>query len=153
MKAVHISISAIILAVMLVASSIPATAQHTEMSRRATALEEYKAVYILNSGEEKKITATLRNIRNALEDPRLKGKLKIELVVFGDGVKVYDKTGPFGEALKELHKSGVVLAQCENTLRERKISKASLYPFLTYVPSGNGEVIIRHHEGWAIIHP
>jgi intracellular sulfur oxidation DsrE/DsrF family protein len=154
MKALHISISSLILAVMLVASSIPATAQHTEMSSGATAsLEEYKAVYILNSGEEKKITGTLRNIRNALEDPRLKGKLKIELVVFGDGVKVYDKTGPFGGALKELHKSGVILAQCENTLRERKISKASLYPFLTYVPSGNGEVIIRHHEGWAIIHP
>ena len=115
--------------------------------------QDYKALYVLNSGEEKKIRATLKNINNALEDPRLKGKLEIELIVFGDGVKAFDKTGPFEAQLKALSAKGVILAQCENTLRERKISKDSLFPFISYVPSGNGEIILRHYQGWAIVHP
>ena len=116
-------------------------------------LNSYKALYVLNNGDEKKINGTLKNIRNVLEDPRLKGKLQVELIVFGDGVKVYEKTGAFEAKLKDLQQKGVILAMCENTLRERKIDKSALFPFISYVPSGNGEIIIRHHEGWAIVHP
>lgn len=116
-------------------------------------LSSYKALYVLNNGDEKKINGTLKNVRNALEDPRLKGKLQIELIVFGDGVKVYEKTGPFEARLKDLQQKGVILAMCENTLRERKIKQTNLFPFISYVPSGNGEIIIRHSEGWAIVHP
>lgn len=116
-------------------------------------LDSYKALYVLNNGDEKKINGTLRNIKNALEDPRLKGKLQIELIVFGDGVKVYENTGPFEAKLKDLQQKSVILAMCENTLRERKIDKRALFPFISYVPSGNGEIIIRHYEGWAIVHP
>ena len=116
-------------------------------------LNSYKALYVLNNGDEKKINGTLRNIRNALEDPRLKGKLQVQLIAFGDGVKIYEKTGPFENMLKELQQKGVILSMCENTLRERKIDKSALYPFISYVPSGNGEIIIRHSQGWAIVHP
>lgn len=113
----------------------------------------YKALYVLNNGDEKKINGTLRNIKNALEDPRLKGKLQIELIAFGDGVKVYEKAGLFEAKLKDLRQKGVILAMCENTLQERKIDKSALYPFVSFVPSGNGEIIIRHAQGWAIVHP
>jgi uncharacterized protein len=116
-------------------------------------LNEYKALYVLNSGEGNKIKATLRNINNALEDPRLRGKLEVELVAFGDGVKVFDKSGPFEQTLINLQSKGVILAQCENTIRERDIDKSSLFPFISFVPSGNGEIIIRHYQGWAIVHP
>lgn len=116
-------------------------------------LKSYKALYVLNSGDEKKITSTLRNIKNALEDPRLKGKLEVELIAFGDGVAVYSRTGAFEQTLKELKARGVVLAQCENTVRERHIEKSSLFDFISFVPSGNGEIIIRQYQGWAVVHP
>lgn len=116
-------------------------------------MSRYKALYVLNSGDEKKIAGTLRNLKNALEDPRLKGKLEIELIAFGDGVAVYQKNGSFEDTLKELQNRGVILAQCENTIRERNIDKSTLYDFISFVPSGNGEIIIRHYEGWAIVHP
>ncbi len=115
--------------------------------------KQYYALYALNSGDEQKIAGTLRNIKNALEDPRLKGKLHIELIAFSGGVAVYDKNGPFKETLLDLKSRGVDLVQCENTIRERKIEKSSLYDFINYVPSGNGEIILRHYEGWAIVHP
>lgn len=116
-------------------------------------LKSYNALYVINSGDEKKITGTLRNIKNALGDPRLKGKIHVELVAFGDGVAVFQKSGNFEATLKGLQEQGVILAQCENTIRERKIEKNTLFDFISYVPSGNGEIILRSYEGWAIVHP
>lgn len=113
----------------------------------------YRAIYQLNSEEEKKIKATLKNIQNALDDPRLKGKLQIELIVHGGGVALYMNKGPYQAELRALLDKGVILAQCENTLRERKIGKDQLWPFVSFVPSANGELIIRQTEGWACIHP
>jgi len=113
----------------------------------------YKALYFLDDADPKKIKGTLRNIDNALEDPRLKGKLEVELVAFGDGVAVFEKANPYEEALLALQKKGVLLAQCSNTVRERNIDKGTLFPFINYVPSGNGEIIIRGEDGWSIVHP
>jgi len=124
-----------------------------EFKGAKAALKNYKALYVLNSGDEKKITSTLRNMKNALEDPRLKGKLTLELIVFGDGVAVYDKKGAFEKTLKDLQARGVLLAQCENTIKERHIEKNSLFDFISYVPTGNGEIIIRDYQGWAVVHP
>jgi uncharacterized protein len=116
-------------------------------------LDSYKALYILDESNEKKMKGVLRNINNALDDPRLKGKLQVELVAFGDGVEIFKKSNNFDTLLLALQKRGVILAQCENTIRERKISKDELWPFISYVPSGNGEIIIRHYQGWATVHP
>lgn len=116
-------------------------------------LNEYKALYVLNESGDKKIRAVLRKINNALEDPRLKGKLQVELIAFGDGVDVYRKANQYDTLLTALQQKGVLLAQCENTMRERHISKDELWPFISYVPSGNGEIIIRQYQGWAIVKP
>ncbi|MDP9047650.1 MAG: DsrE family protein [Bacteroidota bacterium] len=113
----------------------------------------YKALYFLDDADPKKIKMTLRNIDNALDDVRLKGKLEVELVVFGDGVGVYEKANPYEEALLALQKKGVLLTQCSNTVRERHIDKETLFSFINYVPSGNGEIIIRQADGWSVVHP
>jgi intracellular sulfur oxidation DsrE/DsrF family protein len=115
--------------------------------------KHYKAVYQLNTDDDKKIMGTLKNISNALEDPRLKGKLELELVVHGGGVAAFKKGSAYEQQLLALQKAGVILAECENTLRERNISKDELFDFISFVPSGNGELIIRQQQGWAIIHP
>lgn len=119
----------------------------------AASLKSYKALYILNQSDDKKIKAVIRNINNALEDPRLKGKLEVELVVFGDGVEVFKKSNIYDTSLLKLQDKGVILAQCLNTLKERKINKDELWSFISYVPTGNGEIIIRQYQGWATIHP
>nr|WP_068887940.1 DsrE family protein [Pedobacter panaciterrae] len=143
-----------IFATLLFTAIKPAMAQNShEFQPAKSKNKQYYALYALNSADEQKIAGTLRNIKNALEDPRLKGKLHVELIAFSGGVAVYDKNGPFKETLLDLKSRGVHLVQCENTIRERKIEKSSLYDFINYVPSGNGEIILRHYEGWAIVHP
>ena len=145
----------ILFAMGLLAFLKPACAQTDPASfTGATAkLDHYDALYVINSGDDKKIKGTLRNIANALNDPRLKGKLHIELICFGDGVAVYMKSGIFEQSLKDLQNKGVILAECSNTVRERNIDKNDLFPFISYVPSGNGEIILRHYDGWAVVHP
>jgi hypothetical protein len=113
----------------------------------------YKALYFVNDADPKKIKGTIRNINNVLEDERLKGKVEIELVAFGDGVAMFEIANPYQDALLALQKKGVILAQCSNTVRERNIDKSTLFSFISYVPSGNGEIIIRGADGWVIVHP
>lgn len=99
------------------------------------------------------IKKTIRNINNLLSDPRLKGKVQVELVAFSGGVEACKKDGEFEPAIRELVEKGVIVAQCLNTLIERKIDKNTLFDFLAYIPSGNGELLIRASEGWIIIKP
>ncbi|WP_374460895.1 DsrE family protein [Chryseobacterium taeanense] len=108
---------------------------------------EYKALYVINESDDAKIRAVVRNINNALEDPRLKGKLKVELLAFGGGVEMFRKSNPYYELLMGLKDKGVTMVQCENTLREKKIDKSELFDFVNYTPSGNGEIILRQYEG------
>lgn len=113
----------------------------------------YHAIYQMDRNDPKTIQKTIRNINNALNDPRLKGKLEIELVAFSGGTEAFLKTSKYESALKDLIDRGVIVAQCHNSLVERKISRDQLYDFIAIVPSGNGELIIRSAEGWAIIKP
>ncbi len=84
---------------------------------------------------------------------RLKGKLQVELIAFSGGTEAYRKGSEYEDAIKGLISKGVIVAQCLNTLKERKIDKSELYDFLAYVPTGNGELLIRASEGWTIIKP
>lgn len=152
MKIINFALTLIVLSI--------ATFSFSQKQNRGTvfhgaiaSLNEYKALYILNQSDDKKIKAIVRNINNALEDPRLKGKLKIELVAFGEGVGIFKKTNHYDTLLMSLKNKGVLLAECENTLKEKKITKDELWDFISYVPSGNGEIIIRQTQGWVAVHP
>lgn len=116
-------------------------------------LKHYNAIYQLDNNDPKIIQKAIRNINNALNDPRLIGKIQIELIAFGGGTDAYLKGSPYENNLKNLVEKGVIVAQCNNTLKERKISRDQLYDFIGIVPSGNGELIIRQAEGWSVIKP
>lgn len=113
----------------------------------------YKAIYQMDNAAPEIIKKTIRNINNLLNDPRLKGKLQVELVAFSGGTEAYRKGSEYEEGIRKLVEQGVIVAQCLNTLRERKIDKTELYDFLAYVPTGNGELVIRANDGWVIIKP
>ena len=162
----HLLLTAALLAGLTLSAraQTPATRNATAMHDReafqkgafqgATADQaQYHVIYQLDSDDPKLIQQTLRNIGNALEDSRLKGKLTVELIAFGGGTTLYRKDQPYEAQLTALKQKGVILAQCLNTLKERKISKDELLPLISYVPSGNGELIIRQAQGWSLVHP
>lgn len=113
----------------------------------------YNAIFHIDAGGEATIKKTLNNIENLMNDPRLKGKVTVELLANSKGFAVYVKNNGFEEKLRHLQKEGVILSQCSNTLKELKIDRNNLYPFINIVPSGMGEITIREAQGWAYIHP
>ncbi|HKI47083.1 MAG TPA: DsrE family protein [Balneolales bacterium] len=146
----------IITALILTAMTMsPAMAQSStsEFHGAQATKAHYNAIYQIDVADKSVMGRTLRNIKNVLNDPRLKGKLTIELIAYAGGTNIYFKGNEFGKQLKELHDKGVILAQCNNTLHERHLSLDKLYPFISVVPSGNGELIIREAEGWSVVKP
>jgi hypothetical protein len=115
--------------------------------------KHYKAIFQLDSKDPVIIEKTFRNMKNALNDPRLKGKIEIELVTFSGGTEVCLKGSKYEENLKDLVNKGVIVAQCANSLKERKIDRNELYDFIGLVPSGTGELILRQAEGWSVVKP
>ena len=116
--------------------------------------EHYGVIFHIDRGDEATIKKTLTNVENLLHDPRFKDrKLEVELIANSKGFGVYVKGNGFEKRLRELQHDGVVLAQCSNTLREQHVDRNHLYPFISIVPSGMGEIAIREAQGWAYIHP
>ena len=113
----------------------------------------YRAVYQLDSSAPKLINQTLHNIKNALDDPRLKGKLELELVVFSGGTVVFRKNQSYEADVLALQQAGVILAQCANSMKAYKLTKSDMLPYISVMPTGNGELIIRQAQGWALVHP
>lgn len=138
-------------------TTVPAISQTNEADSfhgAEATKSRYRAVYQLNTADTSVISHALANIQNALNDPRLKGKLDMELVVYGGANILYRKDKPqYEQQLQNLKKQGVILAMCENTMRIRKIKREELFPFVSYVPTANGELIIRQTDGWAIVRP
>lgn len=151
------TIACILLAIM----TIQAKAQDNKLlldnhqySGAVAKKKAYKAIYQLDSNDPKTIEKAIRNINNVLKDPRLKGRLQIELVAFSGGTEAFlKKNSQYEKPLKNLVEKGVIVAQCLNTLEERHIAKEELFDFIGYVPSGNGELILRANEGWVIVKP
>lgn len=115
--------------------------------------DHYGVIFHIDEGGQATIKKTLTNVENLLNDPRLKGKVQVELIANSKGFAVYVKNNGFEEKLKELQKEGVILAQCSNTLRELHVDRKNLYSFVSIVPSGMGEITLREAQGWAYIHP
>lgn len=144
----------IVLATTLQAQTTEKALQNNAAFTGAKATQKmYHAIYQLDKNDPKVIEKTFRNINNALTDPRLAGKIKIELIAFSGGTDAYLKGSKYENDLKELIQKGVIVAQCNNTLKERKISREQLYDFIAIVPTGNGELIIRQAEGWSVVKP
>lgn len=147
-----IKITMLILALV----AIKINAQKSSMEEFQIAMADrksYQAMYVINESDQTKMDAVIRNIGNVLEDPRLKGKLKIVLLAFGGGVEIFKKNNTYRSQLLSLKEKDIIFLQCENTLNERHISKEELYDFIHYTPSGNGEIILRQYDGWAIVKP
>jgi intracellular sulfur oxidation DsrE/DsrF family protein len=145
-----------LIVMLLIASYGVGYAQHINQPSFENLISKkakYKVVFQLNSGDEKVIESTLKNIANSMADSKLKNQITIELVVHGNGVVLFMKDHPYEKQILDLKEKGVILVQCLNTLKNKNISKEQLFPFIYYVESGVAEIIYRQHQGWAYIHP
>jgi intracellular sulfur oxidation DsrE/DsrF family protein len=91
------------------------------------------------------------NVRN-LQTAFGKDNVQIEVVFYGKGITALLKTNTaFEEQLQKAHDSGVVLAACQNSMRQRKIKSEDIFSFSTEVDSGAAELVRKQEAGFSYI--
>lgn len=131
-----------ILAVLLLSVITGAVAQ--------TAEPKHKLVMQLNTSDTliwKGLMNNLKNLKAGWGD-----SVKVEVVVHGPGVQfmMKDKTTQ-ADKIAQFKKMGIEFVVCENTLRERNVSKEQLLPEAGFVKMGVGEIILKQEAGWSYI--
>jgi intracellular sulfur oxidation DsrE/DsrF family protein len=80
------------------------------------------------------------------------GGVEIEVVFFGAGLNMLRRSNAnFADNLKRLADSGVTLAACQNSMRDRGLKAEDLFPFAAQVDSGVAELTRKQEAGWAYI--
>lgn len=111
---------------------------------------KYKVVIQIASespDQQKSLFNQLGNIQKDLGD-----SVDIEVVVHGPaiGLVMTDQTTQ-KENIYKYKNGGVTFAVCENTLRQRNITKDQILPEMTFVKSAMVELIKKQNEGWSYL--
>ena len=125
------------------------TSATQEPTAPATAAVE-TAIFAVSDADPQKWNLTLGNIANAL-DGFGKGRVDIELVVYGPGIAMLRKDSAVADKLAAAIAGGVRIVACQNSMRGARLEPADLAPGVGVVPSGVVELIRRQHEGYAYV--
>lgn len=110
----------------------------------------HKVVVQLNTADTLVWHGALKNISNL--QTALGSSTQIELVAHGSGISfLIDGKTTQKAKIAELAAAGVLFKACENTIRERKIDRATILPQAGTVPSGVAEVVLKQEAGWAYL--
>ena len=110
----------------------------------------HKVVIQLTSGDTLAWKGVLKNITHLYET--WGDKVQIEVVAHGHGVEflVIGKTTQEAR-IGELANKGVQFRACENSLKDRKLTKQDVIGTARTVPSGVVEVVMKEEEGWSYL--
>lgn len=78
---------------------------------------------------------------------------KYEVVLYNQGLELVMKNNTkYQSRLQALKSKGVKFVVCENTLKNRKISKDAFPEILVeYTPAGIAEIVEKQEQGWSYI--
>jgi intracellular sulfur oxidation DsrE/DsrF family protein len=115
-----------------------------------TADRAHKVVIQLTSGDTLAWKGVLKNITHLYET--WGDNVQIEVVAHGHGVE-FLVTGKTTQEVRigELAKKGVQFRACENSLKDRKLTKQDVIGSAGTVPSGVVEVVMKEEEGWSYL--
>lgn len=111
---------------------------------------KHKTVFQFVSGDTLSQKSLINNLKNFKEGWP---KSQVEVVFHGNGIfMVMTEKTTFGKELQNfVEKEGIKMVVCENTMKQKKIKKEQLLPFMKTVPMGIGEIVIKQEQGWSYI--
>ena len=135
----------ILITICLVALSFSIFAQ----SKKQPVGKTHKIVFQLSSDDTLVHKSLMKQLNNVLTAAP---KTKIEVVCHGPGIYmlVLDKSLVHDKIIT-LKNKGVAFTACENTLRERNISKDKIIPEAGFIPSALIHIVTLQEQGWSYI--
>ncbi len=112
--------------------------------------EKHKIVFQFVSGDTLSQHSLVNNLKNLREGWP---KAAVEVVFHGNGI--FMVMGEKTKYTKELEdfavKKDIKLVVCENTMKQKKIVKSQLLPFVSTVPMAIAEIVIKQEQGWTYL--
>ena len=111
---------------------------------------QHKIVFQFTNGhdtmQQKAFVKQLQNLSEHWPDA------SYEVVVYNQGLElVMNEKSKFINEIKTLHQKGIRFVVCENTMKNRNISKEAFIPEVEYIKAGIAEIVERQEEGWTYI--
>ncbi len=95
----------------------------------------------------KSLVKQLSNLKNGWKDT-----VAIEVVCHGPGLEFLMKEkSTYSAEIEKLRGMGIQFMACENSMREKNISREAILPNLEFVLMGIGEIVIKQEQGWSYI--
>lgn len=112
-------------------------------------MAEHKIVFQLTSGDTNVHKMLVRQLGNVLTAAP---NSKIEVVCHGPGITMLTtKQTIVHTKVSELNGKGIDFVVCENTLKEKKVTKEEIIPEAAFVKAGIIEIVKKQEEGWSYI--
>ncbi len=109
----------------------------------------HKIVFQLTSADTNVHKMLVRQLGNVLTAAP---NSKIEVVCHGPGIAMLTtKQTIVHPKVSELKGKGIDFVVCENTLREKKVTKEEIIPEAAFVKAGIIEIVKKQEEGWSYI--
>ncbi len=123
---------------------------HAQKGFTQVSLAEHKIVMQLTSSDPqvwKSLIKQLSNLKNGWKDSAM-----IEVVCHGPGLDFLTVgKSTVVDDISVLFQRGVSFVACENTMRERNVSRESILPNTNFVLMGIAEIVVKQEQGWAYI--
>lgn len=143
--------SLILTVITLLTISFAASAQSSPSQESQAGLAQKHRIVMQLSGNDtllwKGLMNNLKNLKAGWGD-----NVEIEVVTHGPGIQMLMKANTTQqEKIAQFKKMGVVFVVCENTMREKNVTKDQLIPEAGTVKMGVGEVVLKQEQGWSYI--
>ena len=139
-----------VISIVIMLSSFFVSAQETAPDSYREEKAPHKVIMQLSSSDTlawKMLMNNIKNIKATWED-----KVAIEVVVNGPGISFLMKEkATQSDRIIYFKSQGVAFMACENTMKERNISKESIIPEAGFVKSAAVEIILKQEQGWTYI--
>ena len=143
-------IKALLLAAFLLPASLPAHAG--DSPAKLSQAPAHKVIFQVTDDDPQKWYLTLSNAKN-VQQVLGKKNVQIEVLVWGPGLGMVVLETEMANEIDEAVGRGVKIIACENTMIGRHLTRADMYPSISYVKTGVLHLMKRERQGWAYIRP
>jgi uncharacterized protein len=120
-----------------------------QLQAQVVSSSSHKIIFQVTDGQPDMHAKFIRQLNNILEAAP---NATMEVITHGMGVDLLKAAdNSYHKDLELLKQKGIRFVVCENTMKQRNLTKAYFLDLVEYVPSAILELVIKQEEGWIYI--
>lgn len=124
----------------------------TAIAREGKPAVKQRVIFQISDSDKSRWQLVLNNARN-VQTELGKDNVEIEILAYGPGLDMLKAESAVAAGLARALDDSIGLIACENTMKNRKVTRDEMYAGIGYVIAGVTHLMKRQQEGWAYIRP